>query len=197
MATTKTAKVLTGKAIAKMIAWLETRPTNPVWFRQRNLVMFHLSVYCGLRAKEIVGVRWCDIVEGELRLTHTASKGRSGRPIPLNDKVLKALTDWKFVLEEMGKYDPDGFVIITQRSKMMTAQSCVNLFREWYAMNGMIGCSSHSGRRTFITKTARKIGQVGGSIADVMGLAGHSNLATTQRYIDIDPEAQRKVVSLL
>jgi hypothetical protein len=28
MATTKTAKVLTGKAIAKMIAWLETRPTD-------------------------------------------------------------------------------------------------------------------------------------------------------------------------
>ena len=197
MATTKHAKVLSSKAISKMASWLENRQTNPSHFKYRNLAMFYLSVYAGLRAKEICGVRWLDITEGELRLTHEASKGRSGRPIPLNAKVKRSLDSWRTALEEIGRFDADGFVVITQRTKSMSAQACVNLFAEWYKLNGMNGCSSHSGRRTFVSNTARKISQVGGSLKDVMALAGHSHLATTQRYIETDPDAQRRVVDLL
>ena len=57
--------------------------------------------------------------------------------------------------------------------------------------------SSHSGRRTFITNSARKISTVGGSLRDVQMLAGHSNLRTTQRYIEPNPEAQLKIVELV
>jgi integrase len=56
---------------------------------------------------------------------------------------------------------------------------------------------SHSGRRTFITNTARKISTVGGSLRDVQVLAGHTNLRTTQRYIEANAEAQVRVVGLL
>jgi integrase len=58
-------------------------------------------------------------------------------------------------------------------------------------------CSSHSGRRTFITNAAKKITTVGGSLRDVQALAGHSSLAVTQRYIDGDAEARRKIVELV
>jgi integrase len=62
---------------------------------------------------------------------------------------------------------------------------------------GFFGCSSHGGRRTFITNAARKISTVGGSLRDVQELAGHANLRTTQRYIDVNPDAQVKVVGLV
>src|SRR5882762_6839005 len=62
---------------------------------------------------------------------------------------------------------------------------------------GFVGCSSHSGRRTFITNAARKISTVGGSLRDVQMLAGHTNLRTTQRYIDANPEAQVRIVELV
>ena len=62
---------------------------------------------------------------------------------------------------------------------------------------GFEGCSSHSGRRTFITNAARRISTVGGSLRDVQVLAGHSALSTTQRYIEINAEAKRKTVELV
>lgn len=71
------------------------------------------------------------------------------------------------------------------------------MFARWYEQQGFVGCSSHSGRRTFITNAARKISLVGGSLRDVQMLAGHSSLRITQRYIDGEQEAQRKIVDLI
>jgi integrase/recombinase XerD len=79
----------------------------------------------------------------------------------------------------------------------MSPQAIVNLFWRWYRYVGFDGCSSHSGRRTFITNTARKISTVGGSLRDVQMLAGHTNLRTTQRYIEANPEAQVRIVELI
>jgi integrase/recombinase XerD len=70
-------------------------------------------------------------------------------------------------------------------------------FARLYEALGFVGASSHSGRRTFITKAARKIVEAGGSLRDVQELAGHSSLATTQRYIAGDAEAKRRVVALV
>lgn len=89
------------------------------------------------------------------------------------------------------------FLIESERSDGMSAQAIVNLFWRWYRHIGFDGCSSHSGRRTFITNTARKILTVGGSLRDVQMLAGHTNLRTTQRYIEANPEAQVRIVELV
>jgi integrase/recombinase XerD len=80
----------------------------------------------------------------------------------------------------------------------MSAQAIVNQFWRWYQHIGFNGCSSHSGRRTFITNTARKISAVGSSLRDVQMLAGHTNhLRTTQRYIEANVDAQNRVVRQL
>ena len=62
---------------------------------------------------------------------------------------------------------------------------------------GLAGCSSHSGRRTFITRAARLVHKAGGSLRDVQLLAGHRSIQTTQRYIDGDTDAQRKLVAMI
>ncbi len=79
----------------------------------------------------------------------------------------------------------------------MTPRSVVNWFKGLYDDLGLSGCSSHSGRRTFITLSARLISRAGGSLRDVQELAGHSDLSTTQRYIEGDRDAQRKLVAML
>jgi integrase/recombinase XerD len=37
---------------------------------------------------------------------------------------------------------------------------------------------------------------VGGSLHDVQALAGHSSLTTTQRYIEVNAEAKRRMVEI-
>jgi integrase len=48
-----------------------------------------------------------------------------------------------------------------------------------------------------LTRAARKVSEAGDSLRDVQQLAGHSSLATTQRYIEGDTDAQRKLVKMI
>jgi site-specific recombinase XerD len=66
-----------------------------------------------------------------------------------------------------------------------------------FALSAWKAARSHSGGSTFITRAARVVHQAGASIRDVQLLAGHRSLQTTQRYIDGDTEAQRKLVALI
>jgi integrase/recombinase XerC len=83
----------------------------------------------------------------------------------------------------------------------MLATSCANTVTVWfhtlYHTLGLTGCSSHSGRRTFITRATKKVVEAGGSLRDVQQLAGHASLSMTQHYIEGDSDAKRKLVNLL
>jgi site-specific recombinase XerD len=48
-----------------------------------------------------------------------------------------------------------------------------------------------------ITRAARIVHKAGGSLRDVQLLAGHRSIQTTQRYIDGDSDAQRKLVAMI
>lgn len=195
----KQAKVLNPKQVEAILHHIGGRRNG-----LRNQVIFLLSVKVGLRAKEIACLKWSMVLgaDGEvgecIHLTNDASKGNSGRIIPIN-KGLKASLIELYVRERhRHRFDLAAtHVVSTERSAKTSAQAIVNLFQRWYRDLGLVGCSSHSGRRTFITNAARKISTVGGSLRDVQNLAGHSSLQTTQRYIDVNSEARRRVVDLI
>lgn len=167
----------------------------------RNRVMLLLSVKAGLRAKEIASLTWDMVTDAQgqigdaIHLRDEAAKGRSGRVIPLNKELRAALVRLQELRVADSRTSP--YVIRTERSPRTSAAAVVNLFAAWYRALGFAGCSSHSGRRTFVTNAARRISTVGGSLRDVQLLAGHSALSTTQRYIEADGMAQRRVVELV
>ena len=70
----------------------------------------------------------------------------------------------------------------------MTPVSIVCWFAKAYRAIGLQGCSSHSGRHTFITRAARLVHKAGGSLRDVQLLADHRSIQTTQAYIDGDTD---------
>ena len=90
-----------------------------------------------------------------------------------------------------------GPVIRSARGGCLRPTSVVNWFAALFADLGFEGCSSHSGRRTFITRAARDIHRTGCSLRDVQLLAGHRSIETTERYIDGDTCAQRRLVAYI
>jgi integrase/recombinase XerC len=163
--------------------------------------MFLLSLKAGLRAVEIASVTWSMVTDAEgqvadvIALENRAAKGKSGRVIPMHPELKAAL---RVLHRERGdQARTDLPVIYSERDRGLSPAAVAVWFHRLYAGLGMIGCSSHSGRRTFITRAPRKIGEVGGSLRDIQQLAGHASLGTTARYIEGDHEAQRKVVALI
>lgn len=189
------AKVLSKSQADAVISFL-AKSRQP----ERNKLIFLLSSRAGLRAKEIACLTWEMLsssdgsIAAEIALRDIAAKGRSGRTIPISKELRAAIEAWRRVASPT---DLLARVITTERARSTSSQMIVNLFRSWYRRLGFHGCSSHSGRRTFITNAARRISTVGGSLRDVQALAGHSSLSTTQRYIEINSEAKRKIVELV
>jgi integrase/recombinase XerD len=151
-------------------------------------------------AMEIASVTWAIVTDAEdeiadtIALDNRAAKGRAGA-IPMYPELRAALITLH--QERRDKVRPELPVIHSERDRGLSAAAVAVWFHRLYAGLGMIGCSSHSSRRTLLTRAARKIGEVGGSLRDIQQLAGHSSLSTTARYIEGDVEAQRKVVALI
>lgn len=194
MSLTKQAKILSKQQQDAVLSYLQTT-RQPL----RNRVIFLLSVRAGLRAKEIASLTWDMLSDAEnaisdaILLQDVASKGKSGGVIWLNRELKDTLAAYRQSLKAQHQTGR----IIQVRGRAVSAQMVVNLFWNWYSRLGFNGCSSHSGRRTFITTAAKKISTVGGSIRDVQMLARHTSLQMTQRYIEADVEAQKKVVQLI
>src|SRR5690348_1238569 len=188
----KQAKTLAPLDLADLLAFADCGR-----YPLRNRVIVLLSAKAGLRAGEIAGLTWDMVLDAngqigaciELR-DHAAKKG-SGRLIPMHPDLADALSRWRQTSTA------SGHVVRSERGGPMTALSIVVWFKRAYQYVGLDGCSSHSGRRTFITRAARLVHKVGGSLRDVQLLAGHRSTQTTQRYIDGDTETQRKLVSLI
>ena len=89
--------------------------------------------------------------------------------------------------------DTKQSLFATQRSEGFSANSLTQVVNGIYKQAGLDGASSHSGRRGFLTNLAEK----GVSVRVMMALAGHANMATTQRYIDLRPGVLRNAVELV
>jgi integrase len=188
----KQAKTLSDNHVRSLLIYAK-RTRYPA----RNTVAVLLSVKAGLRAGEIAKLTWDMVVDpqgrvaGCISLPDVAAKMGSGRRVPIHDDLRKALQRLS------GECEAYGPVIASERNRPMTPISIVNWFAKAYRSLGLLGCSSHSGRRTFITRAARSVHKVGGSLRDVQMLAGHQSIEVTQRYIDGDTDAQRKLISLI
>jgi integrase len=168
-------------------------------YPDRDRAMVLLSVKAGLRACEIAGLTWAMVLDANGRLARSLevrdsiSKRGRGRIVPLNDLLRPALA----ALHDASSPERDDPVIESERGGHMCAMAVVNWFARTYRKAELAGCSSHSGRRTFITNAARLVHKVGGSLRDVQQLAGHSSLTMTQRYIEPHTKAKRALVNLL
>jgi integrase/recombinase XerD len=165
---------------------------------ERSLVMFLLSTKAGLRAGEIAKLEWPMVLDASGRISDVLviedriAKKKSGRRIPINPALRTALA----ALHRKAPHR-EGPVVRAHRGGHMRPGSIVAWFAALYRDLKLEGCSSHSGRRTFVTRAARLVHRTGGSVKDIQILAGHRSLTTTELYIEGNSFAQRKLVALI
>ena len=190
----KQAKIISDRELQRVLGQLRKGR-----YPKRDRVMVLLSVKAGLRASEIAGLTWAMALDARQRVApilevrDRIAKGKQGRSVPVNAALREALQD----LHANVRPAPDDPIVHSERGGPMSPGSVVNWFAAVYERAGLTGCSSHSGRRTFITKAARLVYRVGGSIRDVQQLAGHASIEMTQRYIEGSTPAKRALVDLL
>ena len=186
----KQAKVVTPPMSKRML-----RHVSRSSFPERDRAMILLSIKAGLRAREIAGLDWSmaldpqSKVSGTIHVRDIIAKKRGGRRIPMHPDLRRALEKLALTV------GPVGPVIRSYLGGHLNANTVVNCFVVLVKELGFEGCSSHSGRRSFITVAARSLHRSGYSLRDVQLLAGHRSIETTERYIDGDTCGQRKLVS--
>ena len=165
---------------------------------ERNRVILLMTHWSGMRVGEVAALLWSDVVasdgtiRSEIRLSATQAKGRKARVVLMPERLRVELT--AFCAARRRKIvNTSAPLFATQRSAGFTANSLTHIVNSLYKGAGMDGATSHSGRRTFITNLAER----GVSARLLMTLAGHQNLSTTQRYIDIKPTMLRAAVELV
>ena len=190
----KQAKVLNEKELKILL-----RVASTTKHGERNKLVVLFSYLAGLRACEIAALRICDVVDthgqakSEAYLSATQTKGNKAQCVVLNKSLQPCVEQYVSKDRNVAKRNEPLFV--SQKRNAFTSQSIQNLFRNLYEAAGIEHASSHSGRRTFITKLSEN----GVSTRVIQELARHSSMATTQRYIDVSVEklhAAAKLVSI-
>ena len=194
----KQAKVFSARSLRKLLAHAG-KGRQP----DRDRLIVLLSVRAGLRACEVARLTWGMVLDADgqvataIDVRGSIAKRGTGRRLPMHPQLRQALVAWR-ARQGSSRRGHDAFIVPSVRGGgAMRPNSIVNWFVAKCREAGLEGCSSHSGRRTFITNAARNLHRVGASLRDVQALAGHRSIETTQGYIDGDTHAQRKLVAII
>lgn len=162
----------------------------------RNTALVYCSFGLGLRAKEIASLTIADVANSdyqlldELCLKRSMTKGEKQRHAYLTHrKIREVLQTHLNGLKGMPQHMP---LFQTQRKSRFTGNTLQQWFKSLYDKAGIHGASSHSGRRTFITRLIEQ----GADIKAVSRLAGHANIVTTAIYVEDNPERLKRLANL-
>lgn len=187
------AKTLTPIEIEKVLSYIASKPNA-----QRNRVMFLLTVCAGFRVSEVAGLKLRDVqnddgtIRPEVFLSADRVKHGHAGVVYLNERLQQELATY---VKSRKWFDTEQalFCIAAKPRKGFSANTMTQFFHYLYKRAGIVGGSSHSGRRTFITTLANK----GVSVRLLASLVRHASISTTQRYIDVNDDMKRQAVELI
>ena len=160
--------------------------------------MLMMTVAAGLRVGEVAGLTLGDVLEedgtvrGEIYLAAHRNKHNHERTIYLNTRLQAELAAYI----QQRTVRPAHFPLFPTNRGDRCAFSANTLTQHFfwiYKRAGLKICSSHSGRKTFLTSLASQ----GVSVFGLASLAGHLSIATTQKYVTVNDDIKRRAVELV
>lgn len=185
------ARVLNPTELLRVLDYVATRRHSA-----RNRASLLLTHYAGMRVAEVAALRINDVLNGdntikaEIRLMPNQTKGKHARTVYLNERMQKELAQYIKCLKIKDVTKP---LFYTQKREGFSPNTLTQYFFFLYRKVGLTGCSSHSGRRSFLTGLANK----GTAIHILKSLAGHRNISTTASYLYSSPTQLKAAVELV
>lgn len=185
------ARTLTDQEFEQALAYAATTKHG-----LRNQTILLMTHWAGMRIGEVAAVRYGDVlasdggIRSEIRLSAQQTKGNKSRVVLLSGRMQTAISRY---IAANPCTDSKKPLFKTLRSDGFTPNTLTHIVSGLYQQAGLDGATSHSGRRGFLTRLSER----GVSVRVMMQLAGHSQMSTTQRYIDTRPDMLRNAVELV
>ena len=186
------AKTLTKVELKKILDVTNSCSRYPL----RDTTMLLFTHLCGLRIGEVAALRFDDILDAndtvldEMTLDAARTKSKRPRRIFLPKQMQRQLQAY---VSSVAKPPRHGYLFSTQKSARFSANTATQHLKQLYDRAGILGASSHSGRRTWLTTLSQK----GVSVFVLADMAGHKSLQTTMRYVTVNDEMKRNAAELI
>ena len=160
---------------------VKSRGVNPEEKYRRDRAIIYLFTYAGLRVDELSNLKLTDI-DLDMKRLRIVGKGMKVRSIPISNTLMAEIQDWFAFRAEMAKKKPyveeSPYVFYSQRSPKFTVRGIQTMIEGYSLPNKKL--TPHMFRHTFCKWMLKATNN---DIEKVRRLAGHSNIATTSRYL--------------
>jgi site-specific recombinase XerD len=160
---------------------VKSKGVNPEEKYRRDRAIIYLLTYTGLRVNELANLKLTDL-DLELKRIRIVGKGMKIRTIPISNTLFTEIQDWLKFRAETANHKPyvadSPYVFYSQRSPKFTVRGIQTMIESYSFPNKRL--TPHMFRHTFCKWMLKATNN---DIEKVRRLAGHSNIATTSRYL--------------
>ncbi|KOR92064.1 tyrosine-type recombinase/integrase [Geobacillus stearothermophilus] len=160
---------------------VQSRGVDPEEKYRRDRAVVYLLTYAGFRVEELSNLKLTDL-DLEMKRIRIVGKGMKVRTVPISNILLAELEDWLKFRAEMAKKKPhvaeSPYVFYSQRSPKFSVRGIQRMIDSYSLPNKKL--TPHMFRHTFCKWMLKATNN---DIEKVRRLAGHSNIATTSRYL--------------
>ena len=144
---------------------------------KRNLVIFYLLLFCGLRREELLQLqlRDIDIQKRMLTIRAETSKTPKTRYVPLHSQTILSLKDY---LKERTEYTTQYLIVSTNRDNRLSNNGLRHLTETLILTSG-VKFHVHQFRHTFAVNFLKS----SGNVAKLQQLLGHKDASMTLQYV--------------
>lgn len=157
----------------------------------RDRCILTLFLNCGLRLSELCNIKLSGIKDDKIIIF---GKGSKERICYLNSDALKTIAEYLQVRQTTNVHESErDYLFLSRLSRRMSKKTVENVVKKYLDIADLKDqkYSTHKLRGSFCTNAYRK----GAGIKELMVLMGHTNIGTTERYIDYNEETLRSAVA--
>ena len=160
---------------------VKSRGVNPEEKYRRDRAIIYLLTYAGLRVNELSNLKLTDL-DFEMKSIRIVGKGMKVRTVPISNTLFAEIKEWLIFRAEMAKQKPhvddSPYLFYSQRSPKFTVRGIQTMIESYSLPKKKL--TPHMFRHTFCKWMLKATNN---DIEKVRRLAGHSNIATTSKYL--------------